>query len=73
MEGARDVQKELGQRGISYCFFLGRKLPSFRNPIACMVVEITGSTIKIPAITFEFLKAGILNISKPYLENLVYE
>jgi hypothetical protein len=29
--------------------------------------------MKIPAITVEYLKAKIVNISKPYLENLVYK
>ena len=36
MEGARDVQKELGQRGIAYAFFLGQK-PSEPTPLVSLV------------------------------------
>jgi hypothetical protein len=35
MESARDVQKELSQRGISYCFFLGRK-PTEPTPLVSL-------------------------------------
>ena len=46
---------------------------SFEILIPYRVVTSLEYDVKGSAITFEYLKAEIVSISKPYLENLVYE
>ena len=46
---------------------------AFEGALPHMVVISLKQDINVSAITFEYLKAETVNISKPYLENLPYK